>query len=284
MATYSADEVRRYYDDNTRSFLALGHGGSIGAIHRAVWGPGVTHREQALSYVDQAIVEQVRDLRGKAKTPHLVDLGAGVCGSLCRIAKQLPITGTGITLSPVQVDLAKSFIEKRGLRERVDCLQGDYCALPESLQTADVAFAIESFVHGTDSARFFEQCARLVRPGGLLILCDDFLARDDLRDNAHASRWLKRFQHGWHVNTLISELEVKRLASAAGFRPGPTRDFSPFLELGRPRDIAIAALIRCFGWLPWKSTYFRMLYGGHALQLSLKRGWIKYLMLVLERA
>jgi len=47
MSRFDTEQIRRYYDRNTSSFVALGQGGSVGAIHRAVWGPGTTTREQA---------------------------------------------------------------------------------------------------------------------------------------------------------------------------------------------------------------------------------------------
>ena len=43
-----AARVRRYYDDHTRQFLALGQG-TDGTIRRAVWGPGVASRAEAMA-------------------------------------------------------------------------------------------------------------------------------------------------------------------------------------------------------------------------------------------
>lgn len=61
-------------------------------------------------------------------------------------------------------------------------------------------------------------------------------------------------------------------------------DLTPFLELGRPRDWAIALLMRLGGWLPIRGSYWSMLYGGHALQVALKRGYLRYLFTVWRRA
>ena len=102
MSPFDTEQVRRYYDRNTSSFVALGQGGSLGAIHRAVWGPGTTTREQAFHFVEDRIADVVRRL-GSA---HVVDLGCGVGASLCYLARLLPISGTGVTLSPIQVRAA----------------------------------------------------------------------------------------------------------------------------------------------------------------------------------
>src|SRR5262245_22507349 len=125
------DNVRRYYDRQTGAFLALGQGGQEGSIHRAVWAPGVSDRQQAFHYVEDRIATLIRqyiDVHGRdpsqsggratsqsgGRDPsgsptenrlHVVDLGCGVASSLCYLAKLLPIQATGITLSPVQARL-----------------------------------------------------------------------------------------------------------------------------------------------------------------------------------
>ena len=57
MPAFETADIRRYYDRHTRSFVRFGQGGRDGAIHRAVWGPGVTTRSAAFHYVDDRIAE-----------------------------------------------------------------------------------------------------------------------------------------------------------------------------------------------------------------------------------
>jgi cyclopropane fatty-acyl-phospholipid synthase-like methyltransferase len=283
VVTAGAEQVRRYYDDNTRLFLSLGQG-SEGTIHRAVWGPGVEDRRQAMRYVDTLLLQRLRAISDVAPGQRLqvADLGCGVGSSLCWIAEQLPIAGTGITISPAQAELGMKRIAAQGLSDRVRCIQGNFCDLPAGLEPADLAFGIESFIHAPDAKAFFEQAANLVRPGGYLMVCDDLLA-EGARDISRARSLAKRVRDGWKGLNLLTESEAHGLARQAGFEPVETVDLTPFLEIQRPRDYAIGALMRCFGWLPVRGNYWAMLYGGHALQLSLKRGWMKYLVLTWQR-
>src|SRR5882672_5713288 len=115
MPRFSAAQIRRYYDRNTSAFVALGQAGSVGAIHRAVWGPGVVSRHEAFRYVEDRIAEHIRRLPPAREAPHVVDLGCGVGASLCYLAGQVPMTGTGITLSPVQARFAEERIRQAGL-------------------------------------------------------------------------------------------------------------------------------------------------------------------------
>ena len=235
--------------------------------------------EQAFHYVEDRIAEQIRGSRAPA-APHVVDLGCGVGASLCYLAEKLPIRGTGITLSPVQVRSAENRIRKAGLSNRVVCIEGDYCALPASVDGADLAYAIESFVHGPSPERFFAECGRLVRPGGILAICDDFRRSEPEGLGAAA---IERFRRGWRINTLLYPSELVSLASAAGFEHEVTLDLSRYLELHRPRDRAVDALLTLIGWLPLESSRLGYLVGGSALQQCLARGWLGYDLAVFRR-
>lgn len=280
---FDAEQVGRYYDDNTTLFLGLGHG-SDGALHRAVWGPGVTRRQQALSYVDRLVSDRAQRIgAGLGRAPHVVDLGSGVGASLSLIARHTPIRGTGVTISLAQATLATRRFQSQGIAGSVRSIQADYCHLPEDLEQADLAFAIESFVHAASAAEFFRQASRLVRQGGCLIVCDDFVADDRLRGEDPAPRWLERVRKGWLASSLRPRADAIELARSVGFVHEETIDLSRHLEIGRPRDRAVALLMRGLGWLPVAGSYWSMLRGGHALQVCLKRGWIKYLFVVWKR-
>ena len=72
--------MRAYYDANTDAFVRHGQGGALGAIHRAVWGPGVVTREQAFRYVEDLIAGEIE--RSTLDRPaQVVDLGCGVGAS-----------------------------------------------------------------------------------------------------------------------------------------------------------------------------------------------------------
>ena len=269
---FDRTEVRRYYDRHTAAFLRYGQGGGAGAIHRAVWGPGVETREGAFHYVEDRLVEQLREALGSVAEPTVVDLGCGVGGSLCYLAARLPVRGAGVTLSPVQARLAAERIRAAGLQDRVRCVEGDYADPGLDLPAADLVYAIESFVHGPDPAGFFAQCARILRPGGLLLICDDVLR--PAGDRA-ARRTVDRFRRGWRINTLLDREALRALAGNAGFEHRSTDDLTPFLELGRPRDRALDLLAAVVGRLPVHARLGHLT-GGSALQTCLRRGWIGY--------
>ena len=279
--TGDAADIRRYYDRHTSAFLKYGQGGAAGVIHRAVWGPGISTREQAFHYVDDLIAGHARSLvDGSGGTLHLVDLGCGVGASLSYLAERLPMRGTGVTLSPVQARIAAERIQAAGLAHRVACLEADFTNLPASIGSADLAYAIESFVHGPSPERFFAECARLIRPGGQLIVCDDFMRP---AGDPAAARSIQRFQRGWHINTLLLPDQLHACARAAGFEHESTADLTPMLDTARPRDRLIDLLAGLLERLPAARDRVDYLVGGSALQTCLARGWIGYDLVVFRR-
>ena len=280
MVDFDTADIRRYYDRNTADFVTYGQGGGVGAIHRPVWGRQVNNLDAAFRYVEDRIVDHLLTLGDGSTQLHVIDLGCGVGASLCYLATHLPIQGTGLTLSPVQVRQAENRIREARLVDRVVCREGDFCNPPDDLSPADLTYAIESFVHGPDPAKFFAVCAELPRSKGLLIICADFQRRTK---SARATRTLEQFRHGWHLNTLIRISELHEFATAAGFDAVSVDDLTPHLALHRRRDRVIAAFIALFGWLPLDRTRLAHLVGGNALRTCLLNGWIGYDLAVFRR-
>lgn len=101
-------QVHDYYESNTKRFLRFGQGASESVIRRALWGPGVETQQQAFHYVEELILGHLRSLAADgARQLQVVDMGCGAGASLSYLAQRCAFQGLGITLSPVQVQLAK---------------------------------------------------------------------------------------------------------------------------------------------------------------------------------
>jgi cyclopropane fatty-acyl-phospholipid synthase-like methyltransferase len=271
-AARHTDLVRNYYDSTTTAFERLGQGGA--SIHRAVWGPGVTSREAAHHYVDELLLATLPD---GVDQPTAVDLGCGLGASLLYLAGRADLRGEGITISPRQVARARVLIAAAGVGDRVRCREGDFLALPSDLAgQADLTFSIEAFVHSPDADRYLQQAARSLKPGGRLVICDDFLTSKEPPDSPRAARWLREFRAGWHVGSLLSVPEVVALAAAHGLELVRDLDLTSALELRRPRDRWISVLVALGRWLRPPGQYWRSLLGGNALQHALVRGLLSY--------
>lgn len=276
----SAEQVRAYYDSNTAGFLRFGHSGEVGAIHRAVWGPGVQTRAEALQFAEAQIMEFLGP-----STSRVLDLGCGVGASLAHMASRRTFEGVGVSISGVQVELANKRFRAAGLAERLKCVEADFTALPDSLGVFDAAYAIEAFLHAPSAEAFFREVVRVMQPGGTLVLVDDFLdpRAESGQLNRREARWIEEFKRGWHADGLMSFERASVLADEAGFDLMETRDFTSDIELRRPRDRLITAMVRVGRHLPINHPWWMNLLGGNALQMALVRRLLRYRLVAFRR-
>ena len=264
---FASADVTRYYDANTNSFLARGQGGSHGAIHRAVWGAGVRSRGEAFQFVHGLLRREMTIIGAST----VLDLGCGTGASLAAVVEGSDAVAYGVTNSPVHARLAR---ERLG--ERATIYERDFCSesLPRGI---DLAFGIESFVHAPDAKAFFANVARSLRPSGRLALCDDFLAS---APGPIAERWVRELQHGWQASSLLKPEHVDTIAAAHGLELVDDQDFTPLLELDRPRDRVLGAVVALgrpvFSASPRWCLRWMSLSGGHALRQCLKKGHVRY--------
>jgi cyclopropane fatty-acyl-phospholipid synthase-like methyltransferase len=272
--------VRRYYDNNTDKFDRFGLG--AGSIHRAVWGPGVSTRAEARHYVDDLILAA---LPPEVARPAVVDLGCGLGASLLYLAGRTDLTGEGITISPRQAERATRRIAEAGAADRIRCREGNYLSVPDDLVgSADLAFSIEAFLHGPDAGGYFREAARTLRPGGRLVVCDDFLSESAASATPRATRRLERFRTGWRVGSLLPVERVRTLAAAQGLTLVDDLDLTSHLELRRPRDRWISVLVTVGRPFRVRGDYWQSLVGGDALQWCLINGVVQYRVLQFARA
>src|SRR3954470_1803484 len=98
--------VRDYYDANTWKFLLAGR---ERAIHRELWGPGVTSRAEAVHHAHAVVADQLGP--GDRR---VLDLGCGVGTAALYLARRQAVEVVGVSISPEQVRLADRFAARGG--------------------------------------------------------------------------------------------------------------------------------------------------------------------------
>lgn len=278
--------IRRYYDQNTRLFLAWGQPRTY-TIHRGLWAPGVTSHAQALNHSHELLLAEARFLaqRDAPARLRLADLGCGVGGSLFYLLERLaPALGVGCTLSPAQARLAAGRRAALKLGNPCLVLEADFHCAPLAAGF-DLVYSVEAFVHAAEPARYLAEAARLLRPGGRLMLIDDFRAPGAVAGaDPAALRWLAAYQAGWHVPNLRPPAEAADLAAAQGLRLVGDRDLTPLIRL-RALPEALAEILLALGRrAPPGHAIVPSMVGSLALQQCLRAGWITYRALTFERA
>lgn len=198
-----------------------------------------------------------------------------------RLAELLPSSAvTGVTISSRQVELARGFARKRGLGARCRFVLGDFQDISFD-DEYDVAVSIEAAVHAERPERFFRAAAAALRPGGRLVIVDDFLARPEAELDDAGRRRTREFTAGWRLSALTTPAEATGVAAEHDFTLESDEDLTALVRLGRPRDRVIAMLVPLFRAVGLVGVpFFGNMIGGDALQRGLRAGDFAYRMLV----
>jgi len=258
----AAARVRHFYDSNTWKFLLTG---TQRAIHRELWGHGVTTRSAAAHHAHELVLGELGP-----DDRCVLDLGCGVGTSALYLAQRRPVDVVGVSISAEQIRLAQRYAGRsKPLQGSTRFVVADFMALPESLVGFDLAYAIESFVHA-DPAAFFRNAARALHPGGTLVVIDDVLVGDP------SDSRLDDFRRGWHIAALLPVAEIVALAADAGLDLEASRDLSWMQRLGRPRDWFVRAAQPVLRRLRDRSVWADSMVGGDALQRCHRAGLLEY--------
>jgi tocopherol O-methyltransferase len=140
-------------------------------LHHGYWIRGNETKETA----QVQLVELIAKLADIRRGSRVLDIGCGYGGSSLHLAKHYGAAATGITISPVQVEMAN----KAAAEQQVDAkfLLMDAEALRFS-EPFDVLWSVESISHYEDLAKFFASATELLKPGGIFALTDWFRKED----------------------------------------------------------------------------------------------------------
>lgn len=282
-----AEDVREYYEHNTAWFALVRRRNHNPAIHRPVWAEGIRNRQDALNYVNSQIACQVETLKTSTEQACLkvLDLGCGFGATIHYLARHFgsSVQTFGMTISPQQARLAR---DRAAAWALTNChlIEGDFQSVPLA-NGVDLICSVEAFAHAFSPQRYLAEVARLLKPGGRLILCDDFRVPTSPATHGRSTsqRWIELFQKGWHVPHLLTVPDLFRLARQNNLEPIDNVDFSPYLAMRSfPRSMIplFDAAMTHSG--PLTATLESVL-GGFALEECIRLGLVQYRFLVLQK-
>jgi tocopherol O-methyltransferase len=157
----TTDAIRTHYD-------------RLSVLYRTFWGDHIHHGlwEGARTAKD-AQVALIQRLAGKAKIrrgSHVLDVGCGLGGSSIWLARNLDCSVEGLTISPVQLQIAR----RRAVRHRVSShvqFRVEDANFLNYENRFDCVWVIECSEHLFDKALFLRRAADALRPRGVLALC-----------------------------------------------------------------------------------------------------------------
>ncbi len=136
-------------------------------LHHGYWISGDESKETA----QIQLIEHLARLGNIQPGSRILDIGCGFGGSSLFLAKHYGVEATGVTISPVQVEMANRAAVENNLH--AEFLLMDAEALQFS-QPFDHLWSVESISHYHDPAKFFSLAAKFLKPGGTFALTDWF--------------------------------------------------------------------------------------------------------------
>jgi tocopherol O-methyltransferase len=136
-------------------------------IHHGYWIRGDESKEQA----QLQLMEHLAELANIQTGSTVLDIGCGFGGSSIYLAQKYKARATGITISPVQVEMARKAATAEHLDARFLLMDAEAMDFPQQF---DLLWSVESISHYHDHRSFFANAARFLKPGGVFALTDWF--------------------------------------------------------------------------------------------------------------
>ncbi len=118
---------------------------------------------------------------GIRKEHHVLDVCCGMGGPARYLAHRIGCRVTGLDLTESRYRSAAKLTEMVGLDDLVDFKHGNALEMPFADASFDVVIGQEAWCHVPDKPRLIAECARVVKPGGVIAF-SDILRTDKLSD------------------------------------------------------------------------------------------------------
>jgi ubiquinone/menaquinone biosynthesis C-methylase UbiE len=121
--------------------------------------------------VIEAIADAVERVAAPGPGDVVLDLACGLGGPGRYVAERFDCRIVGVDLVEVRVEVARELARRTGF-ERAEYRVGDATALPFKSGSFAQVWMIDASVHVRDKRALFGEIARVLRPGGMLVLHD----------------------------------------------------------------------------------------------------------------
>ncbi|MEU6539775.1 methyltransferase domain-containing protein [Streptomyces sp. NPDC047000] len=155
-----------FYDRHTDVYdRALG-----GNIHVGYWDDAAD--DSSMRAATDRLTDLVTERLEPAEGQHLLDVGCGHGSTAARIIARHAVRITGVSVSDYQIGVAAGRPQSPDLPGRAAFQLADAMELPFADESFDGAYAIESLMHMKDQDAAIGHLARVLRPGGRLVIAE----------------------------------------------------------------------------------------------------------------
>ena len=203
--------VKDYYDNNQilyTLFYSIGTGG----LHYGFWEDNTKSHAESIMNNTKFVVNQLKI----NPDDRVLDAGCGVGSASIYIAKNYGAEVVGITLSDVQLRIARKKALKERVSDKASFFIKDYLKTGFPSGSFSKIFGLESVCYAEHKIDFLNEAFRLLKKGGVLVVADGFRIRDDFSEyeNKIYNDWLKN----WALPNIASVNGFRNDLKKAGFK------------------------------------------------------------------
>ncbi len=178
------------------------------ALHYGLWFAETKSFSQALLNTNRYMAQTAKINANDA----VLDAGCGVGGAAIYMANEFDAVVKAISLSELQIATAIKNTEKSTSKHKVSFQVQDYCNTSFEDASFDVIWACESSSSASDKSKMLKEWARLLKPGGRLIILDFFKSESASDQN----NWLAEWANLWAMSPLVTSNDFAEAIQAAG--------------------------------------------------------------------
>src|SRR6185503_3061215 len=147
----------------------------------------------------------------------ILDAGCGWGGSSIWLAQRFGVRVHGINVDVEQVAKARRKAALFGVADKPRFSVQDFARTAFAPRTFDVVWAVESICYAADKRDFLRDAARVLVPGGRLVIAEYLRAQrnGDARGEAALRDWFDQ----WRMADLATADELRAALAAEGFEP-----------------------------------------------------------------
>ena len=198
---------------------------TIGNVSEVYDGPGGILWEMLMGEQIHVGAESESDVlaqkAGIGAESHVLDVCSALGGPARYLARNYGCRVTGLDATRRMDEEANRRTKEAGLENRIDFVLGNALDMPFSASTFDVVWGQDAWCYITDKQRLIEECARVLKPGGVLAFTD-WLETGPMSDDEWTA--LNTFMVFPYLETLDG---YAALAEAAGLTVVEKEDLSP---------------------------------------------------------
>ncbi|GAA2966157.1 methyltransferase domain-containing protein [Kitasatospora cinereorecta] len=211
--------------DNVASFYE-----GLGQVLNIAWGENLHYGywendadDSAVEVATARLTDLLISMLDPAPGAAVLDIGCGVGKPALQLVEARNTHVTGIAISDVEVKQATGRAAEAGRSDLTTFRNADVRELPFGDDSFDGAWAVESLLHVPDRGRALAETARVLRPGGRLVIADT-VERPPVGPEARAV--LDEICASYHVSAYATADEYSGLLAANGFVDIDIRDIS----------------------------------------------------------